>query len=76
VTDNGIGIQSEFHERVFDMFKRYNRSSEGTGIGLYIIKRVAEKYGGTVKVDSTPDQGSTFIVRIPLSVMKESSVRS
>jgi PAS domain S-box-containing protein len=76
VTDNGIGIQSEFHERVFDMFKRYNRTSEGTGIGLYIIKRVAEKYGGTVKVDSTPDQGSTFIVRIPLSVMKESSVRS
>ena len=71
VRDNGIGIPPEFHHKVFDMFRRYHRDSRGTGIGLYIVKRITEKYGGEVRVESEPDIGSTFIIRIPHESMRK-----
>ena len=71
VTDNGQGIPKKFHDRVFDMFKRYHRDSKGTGIGLYIVKRIAEKHEGQVRVESVPDEGSTFIVSIPEKHLKK-----
>lgn len=69
IRDNGIGIEDTARTKVFEMFKRFNRDTEGTGIGLYIIKRVAEKYGGAAWVDSQPGEGSTFWVKIPAEVV-------
>jgi PAS domain S-box-containing protein len=64
ISDNGIGIRPEHQEKVFDMFKRFHQHASGTGVGLYIVKRVVEKYGGQITVESTPGKGSTFTIRI------------
>ena len=70
ISDNGIGITETAQRKVFDMFKRFNRDTEGTGIGLYIIKRVAEKYGGAAWVESKTGKGSAFTVKIPAEVVR------
>ena len=62
VTDNGIGIPSEYHDKIFDMFFRISGKSEGSGIGLYIVKDMVEKLGGTIKVDSKKGGDTTFSV--------------
>jgi PAS domain S-box-containing protein len=58
--DNGIGIQKEWHDRIFQIFQRLDPNYEGTGIGLAIVKKSAERMNGTAGVESTPGQGSTF----------------
>ncbi|GAA4401250.1 hypothetical protein GCM10023187_15210 [Nibrella viscosa] len=67
VVDNGIGFDTKYRERIFQLFQRLNgRSSySGTGIGLAICKKVAENHGGVILADSTPGQGSTFTVYLP-----------
>jgi len=60
VQNNGIGIPKEAHERVFAIFQRLSRSYEGTGIGLAIVKKAAERMGGRVGLTSEPCQWSTF----------------
>jgi PAS domain S-box-containing protein len=62
IHDNGIGIAPEHKDKVFDMFKRFNSHSSGSGIGLYIVKKIIEKYDGRVQVDSAPEIGTTFTV--------------
>jgi signal transduction histidine kinase len=66
ISDNGIGIESRFHERVFGLFQRLHTAEEypGTGMGLAIVKKIAESNGGSVRVESTPGEGSTFIVTL------------
>jgi len=59
-----IGV---YAERIFKMFQRlHGRDSyEGTGIGLAIVQRIAERHGGAVRVDATPGGGSTFVMTVP-----------
>ena len=70
VEDNGIGIAAGEQERVFERFYRVDkaRSAEkgGTGLGLAIVKHIAHAHQGTVVVESAPDRGSLFSVRLPL----------
>lgn len=66
VSDNGIGIKKEYHEKIFEMFKRlHNRGAyEGSGIGLAIVKLVTEKLGGTVELESKSGKGTRFILHL------------
>lgn len=65
ITDNGVGIDKEYQERIFDMFYRGNERSDGNGLGLYIVRQAVEKLGGTLKFASQLGKGSSFMVTLP-----------
>ncbi len=60
VRDNGIGIDKQFHERVFTLFNKLNPETEGTGIGLALVKRIVEVHKGRIWIESEPGKGATF----------------
>jgi signal transduction histidine kinase len=70
VKDTGVGIAATEQKRVFDRFYRVDksrsRSQGGSGLGLAIVKKIVEEHGGTVSLESTPGEGSTFRVALPL----------
>ena len=67
ITDNGIGIAEEYHEKVFQMFERLHNQTRypGSGLGLSIVEKTLKRLGGTISLTSTSGKGSTFMVRIP-----------
>ncbi len=67
VRDEGIGFDAQYAERIFEPFQRlHNRTRyAGTGIGLAICRRIAERHGGEITADAQPDQGATFTVILP-----------
>ncbi len=67
VSDNGIGIDPQYTDRIFVMFQRLNPRQDyaGTGIGLAVCKRAVERLGGSIEVRSQPGQGSTFTLLLP-----------
>lgn len=65
VKDNGMGIPPEYHEQIFGLFNQLDAKSDGTGIGLAIVKRVIEFHGGRIWVESEGNAGSTFYFTLP-----------
>ena len=68
MSDQGIGIDPEHHERIFQRFERVEsvRNYGGFGLGLWIVREILTAMGGRISVDSQPGQGARFVVELPL----------
>jgi len=73
VVDNGIGFDEKYLDRIFNVFQRLHKKGEyeGTGVGLAICRKIVDRHGGTITARSTPGQGTTFVVTLPIRQPKE-----
>ena len=71
IQDTGPGIPPEYVSKVFDPFFTTKDQGEGTGLGLNIVHRVVEKYGGNIKIESEAGQGTTFVVSLPVNSKRD-----
>jgi signal transduction histidine kinase len=67
VRDNGIGIDPSQHDKVFELFYKVDKKSEGTGAGLAIVKRIIEVHGGCIWIESELGKGCTVCFTLPLA---------
>jgi len=65
ISDNGVGMDREAREKAFTLFFS-SKGSEGTGLGLFIANRIAQAHGGGIRLESKPNEGTSFVVTIPL----------
>ncbi len=65
ITDNGLGIPAGKEDKVFTMFKRLHSHVDGSGVGLYIVKRMVDNAGGSIEVQSKAGKGTSFTIRLP-----------
>jgi signal transduction histidine kinase len=77
IEDNGIGFDEKYLERVFDVFQRLHGPGayEGTGIGLAICRKIADRHGGAITATSQPGRGSTFMVTLPVQRLEEGGAK-
>jgi signal transduction histidine kinase len=72
VADTGVGIALDQCEKIFESFYQVDstlsKNAQGTGLGLAVVRQIAELHGGSVRVDSSPGEGSRFIVTFPNAV--------
>ena len=71
ISDNGVGIPKEEHERIFERFHRVStglvHDVKGSGLGLPLVRHIVEAHGGSVTLESEPGKGSTFTLHLPLA---------
>lgn len=65
VEDNGVGIMEDYHQKIFQMFFRGSILSQGNGLGLYIVHKALEQLNASISLESQPEKGSKFVVKIP-----------
>ena len=75
VTDNGIGFDEKYLDRIFQPFERLHNVGEfeGTGMGLAICRKIVERHGGSITAKSPPGEGATFIINLPYQQKEEGS---
>jgi len=68
ISDNGIGFDEKYLDRIFQVFQRLHSRSEyeGTGIGLAVCRKITDRHGGAISAKSQPGDGATFIVTLPV----------
>ncbi len=73
VKDNGIGLNTAYSDKIFQMFQRLHSKEkyQGTGIGLALVKRIVERHGGRIRVESEEGKGATFLFTIPKERVSE-----
>jgi signal transduction histidine kinase/PAS domain-containing protein len=78
VTDNGIGFDEKYLDRIFSVFQRLHgrEQYEGTGIGLAVCRKIVERYGGSIDAKSKLNSGSTFIIKLPITRKEQAHERS
>lgn len=67
VRDNGMGVSPDHHERIFGLFNKLDPRTDGTGVGLALVKRIIEVHGGRIWIESETGRGSTFFFTLPAS---------
>ena len=73
VADAGHGISEDQIQQVFDPFYTTKPAGRGNGLGLVVVKGIVDEHGGTIEVDSEPEQGTEFTIRLPHTTVPEES---
>ena len=73
LSDNGVGFDMAYHDRIFEIFQRLHRMEDypGTGIGLALVRKAMQRMGGTVRAESRPGEGATFVLTLPAVVFRQ-----
>ena len=68
VKDNGIGIDERYQDKVFEMYYRATERSQGSGLGLFIVKEIIHKLGGEISIQSIRGKGTEFFIELPVII--------